>query len=1056
MTRRPLFRPTLLAAALGVLVHQAPARAQEAPPPPAQAEAPAAPAAQAAEPPVTDTPATPAATAETPADPTATDIDGITVTGFRYAIEESLEQKRNANAIVEVITAEDVSKFPDKNVADALQRVPGVIIERSGGEGKSVSVRGLQPGLTLTQLNGNYVASSETNSEASRSFNYTLMPANLLSSAELFKSPEARLDEGGIGGTVILRTRRPLDLPANTGFASIEGTQSDTSDGIDPQLSGMYSWQDKEGRFGVLVGVTRQERTNRSMEVGTENWQWYGGPDSVATDVNGNPMTQGGLSYFSGESGFYDQTQGYDGGGNYYSDFFMPTAVNFSVREEERKRQGAQLTFQFKPTDDITMTANYFRFELQGDYTLNSLKVPEWNIQRFQDAGGWRYGRLLNGVTFDPSGTIVTGMEYEKLAGKVYPCSDDEAAAMGLPTGGWGPDDCTVPTPQLGGTYSREEALSQTADFQVEWHSDLFRASFKGGRTWSEGGPTMNFGMAAKPRRRLEDGSWEAGNQYTAWNLSGTPSLTVSPGMQDALMAGIAEVDTGSTGSSWLETSIEQEYVQADFHKLFESGWLDSIQFGAKFSGSEVNRNTGNSYWVCPGADPTDYSQRYQAGCDPQAGVAQPGFFLQDPIGNISGGFTANSFPGIDFPAYIDYLNDRYGQMQNRREPDFIYNVAEDTSAGYFQANFRTERLRGNVGVRVVETRQKAGSTDAVERFNDYFLDGADGNPLPCTAGPIPSGMTCESGFVRLPDASVREKTFALNTFSKTYTDVLPSFNIAWDVAENWVLRGAASKVISRAAYTNIAFPGAFNLYSEEYSADRRLAGGTVEPGWYGSGSNKELEPFEATQYDIGVEWYFKPGAVLGLGLFRKDIKNFVIPVVQDTTLVVDGEEVLVNDYSTQANGRDGVSQGAELYAQYTFDFGLGVQANYTYNDTNFAAVTVGDEEIGESPLVGSAKNQGNVTVFYETPKFLARASYNRRGDLVGGLVNGFNVYSEPYEQLDLNLGYNFTPELTLTGSVLNATREEQRTYLGNDTTDRFNSNVYSGRIYYLGLTYKF
>ncbi|MGO4778602.1 TonB-dependent receptor plug domain-containing protein, partial [Lysobacter sp. 2RAB21] len=80
----------------------------------------------------------------------ATDLDKVVVTGFRYSIEKSLDQKRNANAVVEVITAEDVSKFPDKNVADALQRVPGVVITRSGGEGKSVSVRGLAPDLTLT------------------------------------------------------------------------------------------------------------------------------------------------------------------------------------------------------------------------------------------------------------------------------------------------------------------------------------------------------------------------------------------------------------------------------------------------------------------------------------------------------------------------------------------------------------------------------------------------------------------------------------------------------------------------------------------------------------------------------------------------------------------------------------------------------------------------------------------------------------------------------------------------------------------------------------------
>ncbi len=135
----------------------------------------------------------------------------IVVTGYRRSIEESLSRKREANAFVDVITAEDIGKFPDKNVADSLQRVPGIIIDRDGGEGSRVSIRGLQSDLTLTQLNGNFIASADDN-EPSRSFNYLLLPSNMIGSVDVFKSPEARLDEGGVGGTIILNTRRPLDL----------------------------------------------------------------------------------------------------------------------------------------------------------------------------------------------------------------------------------------------------------------------------------------------------------------------------------------------------------------------------------------------------------------------------------------------------------------------------------------------------------------------------------------------------------------------------------------------------------------------------------------------------------------------------------------------------------------------------------------------------------------------------------------------------------------------------------------------------------------------------
>jgi len=190
--------------------------------------------------------------------------------------------------------------------------------------------------------------------------------------------------------------------------------------------------------------------------------------------------------------------------------------------------------------------------------------------------------------------------------------------------------------------------------------------------------------------------------------------------------------------------------------------------------------------------------------------------------------------------------------------------------------------------------------------------------------------------------------------------------------------------------------------------------------------------------------------------LFRKNVDNFTVPVVRDQQMTVGGETVVVQKYSTEANGRDGVSQGVELYGQYTFDMGFGVQANYTYNDTNLASIVLDGEEIGSSPLVGSAKNQANVTVFYENEKFLARASYNRRGEVVGGLNNGLTTYTKPYSQLDLNVAYNITADWTVTAAVLNATKSELRSYIGNDSQARLLSNLYAGRQLYFGVNWKF
>ncbi|SHN40740.1 TonB-dependent receptor [Duganella sacchari] len=979
----------------------------------------------------------------------------VVVTGYRYAIEKSLDQKRDANAIVDVVTAEDIGKFPDKNVADALQRVPGVIIDRSGGEGKNVSVRGLSSELTLTQLNGNYIATAESNGDPTRSFNYMLMPSNMLSSAELFKTPEARIDEGGIGGTVILHTRRPLDVKSGTGFVSAEGTWADTTKKTDGQFSGQYAWHDESNRFGVLVGYTQQKRTTRTMGASTENWQWYSDNNKThpATDVNGKPS--GMNSYWWGQSGFYDQS------GKYYSNFMMPTSVNFDVKTEDRERKGGQLTMQLKPVRNLTLTGNYFRFDLSQNSQTNTLKIPEWNLARYDGDGNWAGGRMLDGLSFDPSKTIVTGAQYSAHAGKGYYCSEAQAKAGGQKPGGWGPDDCTIPTPQITGSYNREKALSQTFDLEAEWHGETVDAIFKGGRTWAGGGPDLQFTLPIKPRMQNADGSWTLGNYASAWNLNGTPSMTFSPELMANLQKGIGEIDLGSTQSSWTRNTTQQKYAQADLTWHTDYKWLDSLQFGGKYRDGGTHRSTGNNYWACKGTDPSNYDNRYQAGCDPTANKFQPQFLYSQSLDNLAGGINASAFPAINYPAYIAYLGQTYGAMQTRNEDNFIFNVNEKIASAYLQANIKTDRLRGNVGLRVVRTRQHADSTDSIDNYSDYFYN-VNGAPAPCLAGGAPavgapSGSGCISGFTTLPDSIAHTKSFAVSSLDRTYNDVLPSFNLAYDITHDLLLRAAASKVISRPSYGDIAAPGGLQYYSQEYVNDRRLIGGGDKQGWFGAGSNKSLEPYKANQFDIGLEWYFHRGSVLGADLFRKNVSNFSVPVVRDVTMNVGGQSVTVQNYSTTAGGRNGVSQGVELYAQHTLSSGIGFQVNYTYNKTNQAAITLEDgTNIGKSPLVGSAKNQANVTVFYETDQYLLRASYNRRGEVVDGLMNGLNVYEDPYSQVDLNVAYNFSKQLSLTASVLNVTKQETRSHLGNDTNDRFYSNGYAGRIAYFGLNYKF
>src|SRR5262245_2140071 len=185
------------------------------------------------------------------------EVETVLVTGIRASLAESLEVKRESQTVVEVITSEDIGKFPDKNVAEALQRVSGVSISREFGEGERVSIRGTAPNLNRTQLNGHSIATADwfvlDQLAATRSFNYLMLPTEVIGQTEVFKGSQADLEEGGIGGTVNIKTRNPLDLDDLTISASLQGSYTDLADTTDPQVGALVSWKNEADTFGLLL-----------------------------------------------------------------------------------------------------------------------------------------------------------------------------------------------------------------------------------------------------------------------------------------------------------------------------------------------------------------------------------------------------------------------------------------------------------------------------------------------------------------------------------------------------------------------------------------------------------------------------------------------------------------------------------------------------------------------------------------------------------------------------------------------------------------------------------
>ncbi|MBE0379987.1 TonB-dependent receptor [Pseudoalteromonas prydzensis] len=228
---------------------------------------------------------------------TKEDIERIEVKGYAASVEKSLNMKRFANSVVDAVSAEDIGKFPDQTVADALQRIPGVQVEKDlGGESDRVSIRGTAPHLNITLLNGQSVASATASASItrpSRGFNYSLLPAELVDTLEVFKSAEADVDEGSIGGTVVVRTRKPLDSESNYAALSVKAFHFENADETKPYISGLYSWKNEAEDFGFNVGFVRKElatqRDSKEVRFGYRS-----------TDANGD----GNNEYYPGAVGY--------------------------------------------------------------------------------------------------------------------------------------------------------------------------------------------------------------------------------------------------------------------------------------------------------------------------------------------------------------------------------------------------------------------------------------------------------------------------------------------------------------------------------------------------------------------------------------------------------------------------------------------------------------------------------------------------------------------------------------------------------------------------------
>ena len=300
------------------------------------------------------------------AEPGAQAIEQIVVTGIRQSLRASMDLKRNTDGVVDAITAEDIGDFPDSNLAESLQRITGVSIDRERGEGARVTVRGFGPDFNLVLLNGRQMP---TSSGLGRSFDFGDLAAEGISAVEVYKSGQADVPTGGIGSTLNIRTTRPLESPGLNFTAAASGLHDQSTekgDSLTPEVSALFSNTFADDTVGIALSAVRQERNNGAGTVNVGGWRTFPGEtDNCWCGIG--PSEWGGIPPHTDPN-----QQNRPGAGDLYS---VPQAIGYEIAEWDRVRTNGQLTLQFRPADNLTATLDYTYSELELSRSYSNLSA---------------------------------------------------------------------------------------------------------------------------------------------------------------------------------------------------------------------------------------------------------------------------------------------------------------------------------------------------------------------------------------------------------------------------------------------------------------------------------------------------------------------------------------------------------------------------------------------------------------------------------------------------------------------------------------------------------
>ncbi|MDV3456210.1 TonB-dependent receptor [Sphingomonas sp. HF-S4] len=959
-----------------------------------------------------------------PAAEAQTQEQEIVVQGFRASLDNALNLKREETAAVDSIVSEDIGKFPDSNLAESMQRVPGVALSRGdGGEGRNISVRGLGAQFTRVRINGMEGVSQVSGSDirggvaTGRSFDFVTFPTEIFSSLSVRKTLSADVEEGSLGATVDLRAPKPFDQRQDFVFSgTARGIYNDISKKADPRLSALISKKFGD-TFGVLGSIAYSKRHieeyaysavdvvpttvyGLAQPAGTANagvifpfctpigYVYKGAPVSspvpgytqpngtpIGSDANncstGNPRTgtQAAYDYIMSRTG----VNGRPGGGVY-----LPRLPRPVKSTQDQERLAGTLTLQWKPSDDtdISIDGLYSRFK------VNRLD------QMFD---GRSFGRAIsnNGQPL----TSVRDIEVDDNGSLIHGLFDGVDLRS------------EMQDERFTSTY-RQVNLNLDHRF-----SDSFRVFGLAGINESkldvnrlqvaiDSNDSRNFSIDFRDNPDIPKIGYGIDTTNPALFQYGPP---LANGDQRGQLSNFIRSNTITSKTFELNT----EWRAAPGFTIQAGGQYRTNKYTAR----ERQLATGTPLALPAGVALSSFTTVTSGVGENLDGQLQD-FVSVDPD-------KFRTAVGLDSYVYcsVECAKGTYGGVQ------------EKYGSGYLMVKFNTAEtlpfaLRGDAGVRYIHTR----------------LD---------TYGPITTAA---------PAGSTYPSRFVISEVGRSYEDWLPSVNLALDITPNLIARASAARVMSRPSYGQLIPAGSANLVIQTASF-----------------SNPFLEPIRANTFDAALEWYFSPGSLISVAYFYKNIETYIQTTSQQVAFqdiglpltLLDGTQLRPTDQFTvqrSNNTPGGPLRGFELNVQLPFRFlpgalsNFGALGNFTRVRSNINYV-ISPTLSRTAPLVGLSPETASGTLYYEDSKFSIRSTVNYRAAFLtavpSGSVDADSTSNASSVFIDASASYNLSDNIKLIAEVSNITNETNRLTVDTVRKDPLYT-AYFGRTFALAVNFQF